>query len=79
MLYGSETWAMTPSSLARLEHIKNAMIWWICGVRPMSDKHHDYGQLQDSMGIEELSGCYDQEAPMVRLILNVLPHASIPS
>ena len=70
MLYGSETWAMTPSSLARLEHIKNAMIWWICGVRPMSDKRHDYDQLRDSMGIE-LSGVLRSGGSYVSFILNV--------
>ena len=34
MLHGSENWALTQSSLARLERNDKAMIRWICNVKP---------------------------------------------
>jgi hypothetical protein len=39
MLYGSECWALTQSSLARLQRNDRAMIRWICNVKPDQTQH----------------------------------------
>ena len=53
MLYGSETWAITKTSLQRLERNDGYMIRRICRVRPMQGTHTN--ELRDRMGIQEVS------------------------
>jgi len=50
MLYGSETWAITKTSLQRLERKDGYMIRWICG---MQGTHTN--DIRDIMGIQEVS------------------------
>ena len=41
MLYGSETWAATASTVKRLQRNDRAMVRWMCLVKPEDDTHFE--------------------------------------
>ena len=53
LLHASETWAMTKADLRRLCRNDNAMIRWICGVKPSQDPHMP--DLHSKLGVMDLN------------------------
>ena len=53
LLHASETWPMTSAALHRMRRNDNAMIRWICGVKPSQDPV--MADLQTKLGLLDLS------------------------